>query len=1364
MNNLMRRASASILTASLLVSIPGPGCYQALANTRTGAVPGGPGAGVGAAAAGAPVLPTIIPGLTGTTLPPLLDSGSPAAMSDAASAVALPGAAAAVPSAAAVPAAVPAAGAERAEAAPGVLATAEAIAETGGSEQASDRASGESNAGTAGRAFDGGMPNVSGGDVPVFAGGPGGPRGPNNLRPTAQSPDGPYHGGPEGPTQPYTLGRIGMARHAAARWLIRKLDLEEGLFKFTEWFGDWAKWVAIWPLYSHVLHMRLYNMFTTRHLTVEAPPPAWDNKKHDRQMTADGAWTDRKDGNIGRAGTAMDHNMPLELIQPKPVDTPLLEVTNEFMPRRTFRFVPLVNSHFAAEIQSQIEGWFGSLFTREKPMQIKVPKTYPWPSPVMEVARTQEAPNKKPDVAMPVYNNVEASAWHLNQTYGSTEEQARKLRTKGGKGSDLLIGEDGLLPLDPAYPAENGGGVDLTGSPRNIWAVRSMRHLAFALEHNDIVKEYRAYLENGPSEDRDPFAWMDHGYRQRLWETEKAQFDAMSEEEQDEWLYWRARTINSGANAGDHTHDWTKMLLYKGVTHLGMEIDYWGLLGRRFKKWWYPKMWMHRWFGWLLKNDILSGLPGSKVQRWSAPYSLGQSFLKVYRMRELMRDIYRIYSMKSGEKRADVPLAEMQGVHTRRPLAAHSQEDWLYSAGLQFPGDILLNNVTEQMRHLKTMDGREVDMTLMDLLRDDERGFPRYNEYRRALHLPAPRSMLELTGGDWDLAQRLDKAYRKYIKDMWAIKNGRPASEAPEPTDLEVVESVHAHVGLRASPRMPGMVLSVDAYIIFTLNAPDRFAANRFLSEQFDFETYGEVGINRVLRFDFKTLLLRHWPQLDLALDGKASGYMPFNRLHPQLDPAVDAEEKAMGIVTHSLDSLAAMGPRAAAALHSNSPAAVPPAGVAHRRRVLPQSGTRLGRWLGGWIPGTRDEVRQVGPKTFLGRRYLEVAGRRFHLLDLGLSSEEEPRPEPNYQELSDQVERSALKLIKKAFLVSLGTAGVLALGAGFSWLPALLIGASLALQLAALLAHNAGRGSWKRTLAETGMGELGALNGLRYLNNRAARPDRRGGKLSLLATLAALAAGWLAISAAFPGIVALHAAAAALGVGVLLLLGAYYLMLGKDLERLRVSLYSILKQGRPRLEAEHLPGDSHLEKAIRFFSEGNPVGKFGTIRRQVKALGLPGLMTALSSVLWFSGKTQRGLPPGERDRLGRFDIYMPNIANARHPAHSGVYGPDGNVDMGQFERVFAEFAGGRDQITAKEIARMRAANRRRARAEGASWLESWFSWFASKRQFDQLMAIAPDRLVWEDGKLVPAVSRAQLLYWYQGGLRYDLAQEREGA
>ncbi len=49
-----------------------------------------------------------------------------------------------------------------------------------------------------------------------------------------------------------------------------------------------------------------------------------------------------------------------------------------------------------------------------------------------------------------------------------------------------------------------------------------------------------------------------------------------------------------------------------------------------------------------------------------------------------------------------------------------------------------------------------------------------------------------------------------------------------------------------------------------------------------------------------------------------------------------------------------------------------------------------------------------------------------------------------------------------------------------------------------------------------------------------------------------------------------------------------------------------------------------------------------------------------------------------------------------------------------------------------------------------------------SKRRTDQLMLLFADRVVEEDHKLVPAVSKAMLLRFYQGAAQYDLIREHD--
>jgi hypothetical protein len=201
------------------------------------------------------------------------------------------------------------------------------------------------------------------------------------------------------------------------------------------------------------------------------------------------------------------------------------------------------------------------------------------------------------------------------------------------------------------------------------------------------------------------------------------------------------------------------------------------------------------------------------------------------------------------------------------------------------------------------------------------------------------------------------------------------------------------------------------------------------------------------------------------------------------------------------------------------------------------------------------------------------------------------------------------------------------------------------------------------------------------------------------------------------------------------------------------------------------------LEKHGRFISGGREVGTFALSYHNLRRSGLPfatSLTTAVLSHVLFSRKTQKNMTQEERQHFkpGFFDIFMPRLSDAQGPSNTGVYAkkdlPDGtkrgDINREEFDRIFREFAVGRDYLTAYDLVRMREANMDR---EEGSWFKRLFGRIASKRQFDQLLTVYADRVVYEEEKfstLVPAISREQLFAFYQGGLQYDIVEQREGS
>ena len=106
----------------------------------------------------------------------------------------------------------------------------------------------------------------------------------------------------------------------------------------------------------------------------------------------------------------------------------------------------------------------------------------------MKVHRTQPHAVLDPsDVECPGYRNENTAWWDGSQIYGSSEEVAKRLRTRSPDGKLTLDerGQASFIPRD-----EHGN--PLTGFNNNWWFGMEMLHTLFALEHNaicDALKE-----------------------------------------------------------------------------------------------------------------------------------------------------------------------------------------------------------------------------------------------------------------------------------------------------------------------------------------------------------------------------------------------------------------------------------------------------------------------------------------------------------------------------------------------------------------------------------------------------------------------------------------------------------------------------------------------------------------------------------------------------------------------------------------------------------------------------------------------------------------------------------------------------------
>ncbi len=519
--------------------------------------------------------------------------------------------------------------------------------------------------------------------------------------------------------------------------------------------------------------------------------------------TADGSNNDLSCPFMGKAGTRFGRNTPLKDTFP---DTGNLMIPNprtvslELFTRTKFEGVPFLNVIAAAWIQFQVHDWFvHAKGSWDHAYSIPLAASDAWHEHPMRVPITPADAQIPGSTRPPAYINENSHWWDGSQVYGSTTAAQAAIRT--GQDGKIKVGADGRLLIDPVT------GLEITGMTENGWVGLSLLHGLFALEHNAVCDRFKQRYPG----------WTD------------------------ERLFQQARLVVSALIAKIHTVEWSTSILPNRLVSTGLRANWQGLLRDA-----------QNFFPGLQDNDLLAGIPGSPTDHHTAPYSLTEEFVSVYRMHPLMPDDYSIRSVANNAELAQYELPEMAGQRGRQVVRRFNLADLFYSFGIAHPGAIRLHNYPRHLQNLVKDNGERLDLATIDVLRDRERGVPRYNAFRRMVHKQPYDTFEEMTDNpQW--AQELRHVYNNDI------------------------EKVDLMVGLMAEPLPEGMGFSDTAFRIFLLMASRRLKSDRFLSKDYRPEVYTKEGIDWVEDNTMITVLKRHFPELGPALEGKESAFHPWN-------------------------------------------------------------------------------------------------------------------------------------------------------------------------------------------------------------------------------------------------------------------------------------------------------------------------------------------------------------------------------------------------------------------------------------------------------------------------------------------------------
>jgi hypothetical protein len=549
--------------------------------------------------------------------------------------------------------------------------------------------------------------------------------------------------------------------------------------------------------------LRKRNLHNTEESPSAAECPEPPDEAIDGRMIT-GEYNDRSSPRMGAAGTRFGRNFPLKETRPPDPKTLLtpnpLTVSRELMTRDEFKPIASLNLLAAAWIQFMVHDWF--VHKRGDPhgpdvYKISDPdhKARKWPVP-----RTPAEPALPRSKRPPAYANEVTHWWDASCIYGSDRETLARLRT--GRDGKLRIDPNGRLLYDPST------GLALTGFTDNWWMGLALFHGLFTLEHNYVCDLLKAHHP-------------DQG---------------------DDWLFQKAALVNAALLAKIHTIEWTLAIVPHRTIANALRLLWSGLAGEELQG--LPPS--------LNTPEVLADIRGAKAEHYGVPYAMTEEFVSIYRMHPLIPDEFTFWSAQSGALLGQWELPDISGRKTRAVVESMNPADLLYSFGVMHPGAVTLHNYPKHLQTLRRDNGEELDLAAVDVLRDRERGVPRYNRFRRLLGKRPVRSWEELTN---------NSVWREQIKRVYR-------------GDLE---SVDLMTGLYAEPIPPGFGFSETAFRLFILMATRRLKSDRFFTQDFTPEVYTPTGYGHVRANGLASVLLRHYPELAPALRGVANPFFPWN-------------------------------------------------------------------------------------------------------------------------------------------------------------------------------------------------------------------------------------------------------------------------------------------------------------------------------------------------------------------------------------------------------------------------------------------------------------------------------------------------------
>ena len=510
------------------------------------------------------------------------------------------------------------------------------------------------------------------------------------------------------------------------------------------------------------------------------------------------------------------------------------------------------------------------------------------------------------------FRNTNTAWWDASQIYGYDELSRMRVKRDPDDRAKLLMlprgdlrgGGDGqgYLPIlsesDPKNPVWSGQAA--TGFPDNWTIGMSFYHNVFAREHNAFVDGFRGMAQANPG--------ADSGLRNPRRPDEIINYADVSAVE----LFEVARLVVAAEIAKIHTIEWTTQLLYNEPLYRGMNANWAGLLGpgddHKLVRKALAKIIdkynesnddnANQWYSVFASGPGIVGL-GSKRKSWDlgnpkhvnggvnhfgSPFNFPEEFMTVYRLHPLLPDALENRELEGDPNRivSKTPIVQSFRGRASDVMTSTGLANTALSMGRQRLGLLTLGNHAGflqnlEMKRLETepstnpsleFEHANIDVAALDLVRDRERGIPRFNEFRRQYGLRQLTSFDDFVDTRLapDSAERLrQEEYVQGIREVYGqhtcdtskiISNaqlnddGTPINDClghPDGSTIDNIEDVDTVVGwLAEGPRPHGYAISETQFVVFIINASRRLFSDRFFTSSYRPEFYTQYGLDWV--------------------------------------------------------------------------------------------------------------------------------------------------------------------------------------------------------------------------------------------------------------------------------------------------------------------------------------------------------------------------------------------------------------------------------------------------------------------------------------------------------------------------------------